>query len=111
MIRVEKICGENGVQEMLKLIKFLVLLCFAVLGAGFASINPGEVSVHYYFGEIRLPMGVLILGLLGMGIVIGTLASLFPFVRIKHENVTLRRKANLVNEEVKNLRTIPLKDR
>ena len=96
---------------MLKLVKFLVLLCFAVLGAGFASINPGEVSVHYYFGEIQLPMGVLILGMLGVGIVAGTIVSMLLFIKIKRENVTLRRKADLVKEEVENLRTIPLKDR
>ena len=96
---------------MLKLIKFLVLLCFAVLGAGFASINPGEVSVDYYFGVVSLPMGVLILGLSGVGIIIGIMVSLIMFIRIKRENVTLRRKADLVKEEVKNLRTMPLQDR
>ena len=103
--------GGSGDKHMLKLLKFLVLLCFAVLGAGFAAINPGEVSVHYYFGEIRLPMGVLILGLLGVGIVLGMLVSLVVLFRIRHENAALRRSAELVKEEVKNLRTIPLQDR
>ena len=41
---------------MLRLIKFILLLAMAVLGAGFASINPEIATMHYYFGDLSLPM-------------------------------------------------------
>ena len=96
---------------MLRLIKFILLLAMAVLGAGFASINPEIATMHYYFGDLSLPMGMLMLGALGLGIALGMLASLFMLLKTKRENAKLRRKADLVNTEVNNLRTIPLKNR
>lgn len=96
---------------MFNLIKFLLLLAVAVLGAAFASVNPEEVMVNYYFGTLQLPMGLLILLLLGMGIVIGMGAGTLLVLRVKRENIALRRRARLAHEEVNNLRTLPLKDR
>lgn len=96
---------------MLRLIKFLFLLAMAVLGAGFASINPEAATIHYYFGDLTLPMGMLLLGVLGVGMLLGLLSSTFMLLKIRRENAKLRRKAELVHTEVNNLRTIPLKDR
>ena len=96
---------------MLRLIKFIFLLAMAVLGAGFASINPELATVHYYFGDLTLPMGMLLLGVLGLGMLLGLLVSVFILLKTRHENTRLRRKAELVNTEVNNLRTIPLKNR
>ena len=95
---------------MIKLIKFLLLLGFAVLGAGFASINPEPVTVHYYFGDLTLPMGMLVLGVMAVGMVIGLFVSMFMVVKTRRENRSLKKKAELVNKEVNNLRTIPVKE-
>ena len=95
---------------MFKLIKFLLLLGFAVLGAGFASINPEPVTVHYYFGDLTLPMGMLLLSVMAVGMVIGLLVSMLMVVKTRRENRSLKKKADLVNKEVNNLRTIPVKE-
>lgn len=96
---------------MLRLIKFIFLLAIAALGAGFASINPEMATIHYYFGDLTLPMGMLLLGMLGLGMLLGMLASVLMLLKTRRENTKLRRKADLVNTEVNNLRTIPLKNR
>jgi putative membrane protein len=96
---------------VLRLIKFIFLLAMAVLGAGFASINPEVATIHYYFGDLSLPMGMLLLGMLGLGMLLGLLASVFMLLKTRRENARLHRKAELVNTEVNNLRTIPLKNR
>jgi len=96
---------------VLRLIKFIFLLAMAVLGAGFSSINPELATIHYYFGDLTLPMGMLLLGMLGLGMLLGLLANIFMLLKTKRENARLRRKADLVNTEVNNLRTIPLKNR
>ncbi len=96
---------------MLKLLKFLILLLTATLGAAFAYINPGQVKLSYYFGSWELPLGVLLFLLLGAGILIGYLACLGWFFRLKKENAALRRRSDLANQEINNLRAMPLRDR
>jgi putative membrane protein len=95
----------------MKLLKFLLLLAVAALGAAFAYINPVLVHVSFYFGEIGLPLGILIFLLIGMGMLAGVLASMSGFIRLKRENAHLRRLSELANQEINNLRTIPLRDR
>lgn len=94
---------------MLKLIKIILLLGFAVLGAGFASINPELATLHYYFADLTLPMGMLLLAVLAIGMIIGMLTSSIMVLNTKRENRKLKKKSALVNKEVDNLRTNPLK--
>ena len=55
--------------------------------------------------------GMLLLLALGCGILLGGLAGMVYVMRVKKENADLRRKARVVSEEVKNLRTMPVKGR
>ncbi len=96
---------------MLKLIKFVLLLGVALLGAGFASINPAPVTLNYYFADITVPLGLMVLVMIGLGAVLGVFSSLLLMARVRRENQRLRRQARLASEEVNNLRTIPVKDR
>lgn len=96
---------------MIKLLKFLLLLSAALLGAAFAYINPDLVNVSYYFGAIDLPLGILIFLSIGVGMLAGVLASMSWFIRLKRENANLRRLSDLANQEINNLRNIPLRDR
>ncbi len=96
---------------MLRLVKFFFLLLVALAGAVFAYNNPGDVSVSYYFGELTLPLGILIFILLGLGVLMGVLGSLLMFIGIRRENRRLKRQIGLAQQEVANLRSIPLQDR
>ncbi len=96
---------------MLKLIKFILLLGVALVGAGFASINPEPVAVNFYLYGLTVPLGLLVLVVVGVGAVLGVFSSLLLMARVRRENQRLRRQARLVSEEVNNLRTIPVKDR
>jgi len=95
---------------VLKLLKFLLLIVVAALGASFAYINPGLVTLSYYFGEVALPLGILIFLLLGIGIVLGLLSSIAGYLRLRRENLHLRRRSQLISEEINNLRSLPLRD-
>ncbi|MCG6966341.1 MAG: lipopolysaccharide assembly protein LapA domain-containing protein [Chromatiaceae bacterium] len=92
-------------------IKLLLLLVFMVVGASFAIINDAPVTVDLYFITPELPLSLLLLLALGCGILLGGLAGMVYFMRVKKENADLKRKTRLVNEEVKNLRTMPVKGR
>lgn len=92
-------------------IKLLFLLVFMVVGASFAIINDAPVRVDLYFLTPELPLSLLLLLALGFGIVLGGLAGMVYFMRVKKENADLKRKTRLVSEEVKNLRAMPIKGR
>ncbi len=93
------------------IIKLLLLLAFMVIGASFALINDKPVTVDLYFVTPQLPLSLLLLLALGCGIILGGLAGMVYFMRVKKENADLKRKTRLVNEEVKNLRAMPIKGR
>jgi uncharacterized integral membrane protein len=95
----------------LVIIKLLLLLAFMIIGASFALINDKPVMVDLYFLTPELPLSLLLLLALGCGIILGGLAGMVYFMRVKKENADLKRKTRLVNEEVKNLRAMPIKGR
>ena len=92
-------------------IKLLFLVVFMIVGASFAIINDAPVVVDLYFITPEMPLSLLLLLALGSGNLLGALAGMFYFMRVKKENADLKRKTRLVNEEVKNLRTLPIKGR
>lgn len=95
----------------LVIFKLLFLLLFLILGASFAVINDAPVVVDLYFITPELPLSLLLLLALGCGILLGGLAGVVYFMRVKKENADLKRKSRLVSEELKNLRAMPIKGR
>lgn len=93
---------------MLNLIKFLFALVFLILGASFAVLNNNPVALDLYFIQTELPLSLIMLLTLGVGIILGGFVSLFFFVRLKKENAQLRKQKALVQQEVNNLRSLPL---
>lgn len=96
---------------MFKLIKLAVAVVFAGLGAAFAIINDQPAKIDLYFAMPSLPLSLVLLLAVGTGIVLGAIASSFYFMRIKKENADLRRQTRQVEQEVKNLRTLPINGR
>jgi len=96
---------------VLVLIKVILAAIFIVVGVAFALANNQPASIELYFATPTLPLSLLLLLAVGVGIVLGAIASSFYFMRIKKENADLRRQSRLVEQEVKNLRTLPINGR
>lgn len=94
---------------MLNIIKLVIVLAILVLAAGLASLNSTPVTLNYYFGELDTSLPLAMLGALGVGLLLGFLAGLTFWARAKAEAARQRRSARLAQEEVNNLRAIPLK--
>lgn len=70
---------------------FGVLLFVFVLG--FAIKNAEPVIVHYYLGIAwQLPLSLLVLITLFVGVAIGLIASLFPYVKQRRALLALQRE-------------------
>jgi putative membrane protein len=85
---------------VIKLIKLLVFLLLIVLGAAFAVLNSQIITLDFYFSVIDLPVSVVIVAFMSIGALLGVIAS----------SGIMLRKARMVNEEVRNLRTMPIRD-
>ena len=105
-LNYKSIMAGDGV----KLIKLVIFLFFLIVGAAFAVLNSQMVKLDYYFSVIELPLSIVLIAFMSIGAALGVFACSSMMLRLKHENTGLKRKAKLVHEEVKNLRTIPLRD-
>ncbi len=94
----------------MKFIKFLLLVAMMVVGAAFAAINAQSVTVNYYFGAIELPLALVAAVAIGIGAVLGMLASMGGAFRLKRENVRLKRQARAAAREIGNPHNPPIKE-
>ncbi|MCZ6719464.1 MAG: LapA family protein [Gammaproteobacteria bacterium] len=95
---------------MSRIIKLLFFLGILVVGLAFHVKNDQLVNLNYYMGSIELPVSLLVISSLLVGALLGILASLTFVAKLKRENARLARLVRVTEEEVNNLRAIPIKD-
>lgn len=94
---------------MKRVVISLFLLLIALFGASFAYLNAGEVNFDYYISTVTLPLAVLIFFTLCIGALIGVLVSFGFVLKIRHDRAQLGKRLKLCEQEIKNLREIPIK--
>ncbi len=90
------------------ILKFLFLLVIVALGAALAALNPDAVRFDYYFGNLQLSLALLMVLALAVGTLLGVLTGLFWALGLRRENLRLRRRLELSQQELTNLRTLPV---
>jgi len=95
---------------MLKLIYAILALALFVITLSFAALNSDPIPIDYYIGRVEIPLALLLVAALGVGALLGSLVGLGRVVRIKREMARLRRESRATEEEVRNLRALPLQD-
>lgn len=94
----------------MQFLKLLLFLLFVAAGSAIAWLNAGSVHINYYFDEQDLPLSIALIGSVILGILLGVAFTSLALLRMKRENAALRRKVKTASEELKNLRTIPIKE-
>ncbi|MHB1585962.1 MAG: LapA family protein [Acidiferrobacteraceae bacterium] len=92
---------------------FYLLLAIVVLflGLSFAYKNAGVVELNYYLGiHWSSPLSFMLLVTLSLGILLGFVASLGMVVRLQHQLSQARKEIRQIEQEVINLRSMPIKD-
>lgn len=87
----------------------IVIALFA--GITFVFKNQQAIELRYYFGLIWAgPLSLALLVTLAIGVVIGYVASLRMVIRMQRQLVQSRKELRQVEQEVVNLRSLPIKD-
>lgn len=81
------------------------------LGLSFAYKNAQVVELHYYFGmSWASPLSLMLLTTFSLGVVAGFIASLRMVIRMQRQLVQARKEIRQIEQEVINLRSLPIKD-
>jgi len=94
----------------MRALTYIFFILLILLGLTFAGLNAEPVSLNYYVGNTKLPLSLLLILTLICGGLLGLLASCIVYIRLKSSNSKLRQRVKLVEEELANLRALPLKD-
>lgn len=94
----------------MRIITTILIILLVLLGVTFAGLNAEPVNVNYYVGINKLPLSLLLVVAFVCGGLLGLLTNIVFCIKLKSANVLLRRRLKLAEEEVANLRTMPLKD-
>lgn len=94
----------------MRIVMTIFYLALVLIGVSFAALNASSVHVNFYFSSIKIPVSVLMLLMLGVGIVLGFILFLCRYWRLIMEHRKLKDQLKLTEKEIKNLRSIPLKD-
>jgi putative membrane protein len=86
---------------------YIVLI---LIGVSFAALNASSVEVNLYIASLKMPISVLMIAVLGVGVIFGVFIFFGRYWRLKGELRSLKTQLKLTEKEIKNLRSIPLKD-
>lgn len=89
----------------------ILALFVLVFGVGFVTKNAQLVHLKYYFGlDWEAPLSVMLLASLTIGVLLGLVASVGMVLRMRNRLAQARRDIRETEQEVKNLRSLPIKD-
>lgn len=94
-----------------RIIYLALFLIVLLLTIGFTLKNQHSVELFYFFDlHWAAPLGVLTLVALSIGIGLGVLLTAVWVLRVKRQIARVRRDYRKIEQEVANLRALPIKD-
>ena len=94
----------------MRIVVTLFYLLLIIVSVSFAALNAGAVVVNFYFSTVSMPISVLMTVMLGIGTIFGSFLFVVRYWRIKSEYRKLKNQLKLTEQEIKNLRTLPVTD-
>lgn len=95
---------------MMRLIRFLFLFLVLVIGLAFTVKNNQLVELNYFAGTFEISMSLLVILCLFVGSLLGILSSMLVILPLKRELSRQRQQSRIKEQEISNLRAIPIKD-
>ncbi len=95
---------------MTRILFWFAMLVVMILGGSFALLNSVPVTLNYYFGTMDSSLAMVVVVVFIVGVLGGLLTSIAIALRLKRALARLHREARIANREIRELRTLPLKD-
>ena len=94
----------------MRIVTIVFYLFLILVGVSFAVLNAAPMQINFYFTRLTLPVSLMLTLMFGIGILLGYMFALFKYWRLKMAYHKLKNQLQLNEKEIKNLRSIPLKD-
>ena len=95
---------------MRAILQFFLAILFLGFTAAFAALNDMIISINYFIGESDIRLTYLLLACFTVGGLMGLLLISGSYVKLRLELRKLRSAVSLNNQELSNLRELPVKD-
>ena len=95
---------------MKRIFTYIFLLFIILLGITFAYLNAEPVIINYYIAKVSLPLSLSLVLTLLLGCLLGLISCLCLYVKQRRLLNHMRKRADIAEKELANLRTMPLKD-
>lgn len=92
-----------------KLVTLIVVVVFAVLGAGLAALNTASVTLNYYYGTWELPLALLVGVCVAIGMLVGLMVNAVTVLRLKRQIAKVERAAAKQQKTEATTRLVPIK--
>lgn len=94
----------------MRVFSYALWIILTVFGVSFALLNSHTFPVNYFIGKSNIYFPLLFLLLLLVGALLGMCALLPVVIRLKTQIHRLKQKMKALDQEVINLRRIPIQD-
>lgn len=96
---------------MKRLMYGVMILLMILVGVTFTTKNAQMVELNYYFGiHWTTPLSFMLLTVFTVGISFGVIASLAMLARMQRQLLQVRRENRQLEQEISNLRALPIRD-
>ena len=80
-----------------------------LLGVIFTLLNQDSVKINFHLSQFELPLAVIIIIAIMLGVVLSVIVCYGSTLKHRVEIRGLRKKISLLEQEIQNLRKMPLK--
>jgi lipopolysaccharide assembly protein A len=94
-----------------RIISLIFLVAIILLGISFATLNSEPVTFNYYVGQKTMPLSLLLVSIFALGSLMGLAVGLWLLIKAKLRFYNLKGQLKFAQQEINNLRAIPLQDK
>lgn len=92
------------------ILQFFLMILFLGLTAAFAALNDGIINMNYFIGESEIRLTYLLLACIIFGSLMSLIMLSGSYLKMRFELRKLRNSVAVQNEELSNLRALPVKE-
>jgi len=92
------------------ILQFFLVILFLGFTAAFAALNDGIITMNYFIGEAEIRLTYLLLACIIFGSLMSLLLLSGNYFKMRFEIRRLRNTVSMKDQELSNLRALPVKD-